>query len=229
MNYRQPFRGTYPITQRYGEHIDGITVGGKHTGIDYACPVGTPILASADGQVMFAGSDPTGYGLCVIIRHNDGNATLYAHLSRLLVKGWQTVKQSDVIAESGNTGKSTGPHLHFEARKSWAVTDSHFDPMLLPLQSFADYGEPEIPQEPTPLKDADRLGESVRITAPAGAWGWSQDFGKRQTVFPCGTALHFTGRTTRRLGYTYCEVYPEPAKYWVAVNDGETQILDNSE
>ena len=65
--------------------------------------------------------------------------------------------------------------------------------------------------------------------APAGAWGWNKDFSRRVTVFPDGTKLTFTGRTTKRLGYTYCECYPAPVTYWVAVNDGETQILDNQE
>ena len=223
MSYRQPFKGDYPITQRYGERITSAF----HTGVDYATPVGTEILASSDGQVMFAGADQTGYGLCVIIRHNDGNATLYAHLSKVSAKYWQSVKQGDVIGLSGSTGNSTGPHLHFEARRSWAASDTHFDPFTLPLQSFADAGTQQA--EPPKLKGADQLGDAVEIVAPAGAWGWSLDFSKRQTVFPCGTSLTFTGRTTQRLGYTYCECYPEPAKYWVAVHDGDTQILDNSE
>ena len=110
MSYRQPFVGDWPISQRYGEKYTS----SFHTGIDYATPTGTKILASNDGQVMFAGSDQTGYGLCVIIRHHDGNATLYAHLSRIIVKVGQTVSKSDKIAYSGMTGRATGPHLHFE-------------------------------------------------------------------------------------------------------------------
>ena len=232
MSYRQPFKGDYPITQRYGEKYTS----SFHTGIDYACPVGTKILASNDGQVMFAGSDQTGYGLCVIIRHNDGNATLYAHLSRIYVKYWQTVKQGDVIAESGNTGNSTGPHLHFEARKAWAVFDTHFDPMSLPLMSFADAnsgqqsagsGQQTAPEPAPKLKGAEELGENVIISAPLGAWAWALDFSKRQTVYHQGTKLRFTGRTMKRNEYTYCEVYQDPPKYWVAVHDHDTQILDN--
>lgn len=226
MDYRQPFTGEYPITQIFGEYIPGVTVGTKHTGIDYACPEGTPILASADGQVMYAGWSPYGWGNMVIIRHNDGKATVYAHLDKVTVRANQPVKQSERIGLSGSTGNSTGPHLHFEARQNWSVAESCKDPVtFLPLKTFAD----AAPKQQSSLKAADELGESVEIVAPRGAWGWAADFTSRQTVYPCGTRLRFTGRTTQRLGYTYCEVYPEPVTYWVAVNDGETQILDNTE
>lgn len=224
MTYRQPFRGEYPVTQRYGEK----DTSAFHTGIDYACPIDTEILASGAGLVVFAGLDKTGFGNLVIIQHNDGNATLYAHLSKIGVVLRQKVEQGQVIGLSGNTGNSTGPHLHFEARRRWADYKSHFDPMDLPLICVEDAAfEQQKPAERC-LKAADQLGEEVKIVAPAGAWGWSSDFGKRSTVFPEGTVLHYTGRTAERLGYTYCEVYPEPVKYWVAVHDGTTQILDNA-
>ena len=225
MSFRQPFEGDFPITQRYGEKI---TDPNGHTGIDYACPVGTPILASAEGQVMSVGWDKTGFGWHVILLHGSGVGTLYAHLalipSNIAAGVW--VKQGDVIGYSGSTGNSTGPHLHFEARKVWNDYKSHFDPMNLPLMSV-DNNAVQAPTRIIDLKGPGQLGEDVQIVAPAGAWGWSPNFDKRQTVFPAGTKLHFTGRTTERLGYTYCEVYPEPPKYWVAVHDGDTQILDN--
>lgn len=225
MNYRQPFSGSYPITQRYGETI---TNPNGHTGIDYALPEGTPVLASESGTVILAGWYTGGWGYSVIIRHPDGNSTVYAHLSTVGVACGQIVQQGDVIGMSGSTGNSTGPHLHFEARRQGTVFTSHFDPMLLPLHSVDDtIGQPVT--DCNRLKDADQLTEAVEIVAPAGAWGWSPKFDKRQTVFPCGTKLHFTGKTTERLGYTYCECYPEPVKYWVAVHDGETQILDNAD
>lgn len=225
IEYRQPFTGGYPITQRYGETYTSAF----HTGIDYACPLNTPILASAAGTVMACGWDATGYGNRVIIKHADGRATLYAHLNRVTVTLYELVGQGDQVGLSGSTGNSTGPHLHFEARTRWNDVTSHFDPFTLPLMSFADAPAVDPAQEPPKLKGADTLGEDVRIVAPAGAWGWSADFSSRQTVYPCGTRLHFTGRTCERLGYTYCECYPEPAKYWVAVHDNDTQILDNTE
>jgi len=224
MSYRQPFKGDYPITQTYG----ATDTSAFHTGIDYACPIGTPILASNDGRVVECGWDRTGYGYKVVIYHADGNGTLYAHLNSITVITGQKVAQGAVIGYSGSTGNSTGPHLHFEARRTWTDYKSHFDPMDLPLQSFADFTEPVEPKPVKPyLKEADQLGDHVMITAPLGAWAWAPDFSKRQTVYQQGTRLRFTGRTTQRLGYTYAEVYPEPVTYWVAIHDGETQILDN--
>lgn len=222
MNYRQPFSGSYQITQRYGETI---TNPNGHTGIDYALPEGTPVLASESGTVILAGWYTGGWGYSVIIRHPDGNSTVYAHLSTVGVACGQIVQQGDVIGMSGSTGNSTGPHLHFEARRQGTVFTSHFDPMLLPLHSMDDtITEAEKPT----LTEAENLGKRVCIVAPAGAWGWASDFSKRQTVFQQGTRLTFTGKTAERLGYTYCECYPEPVKFWVAVHDGETQILDNA-
>ena len=220
MNYRQPFEGSYPITQKYGETYTS----SFHTGIDYGLPEGTPVLASEEGRVVLAGWDATGYGSTVIIYHPDGNGTLYAHLNKIAVAKGQKVERSQIIGYSGNTGNSTGAHLHFEARKDWTSYRSHFNPMDLPLHSSIEPAS----GEPSPvLIGAEALGRDVQIVAPLGAWAWSPDFSTRQTVYQQGTKLIFTGRTTKRLRYTYCEVYTEPVKYWVAVHDGETQILDN--
>lgn len=84
-----------------------------HKGNDYACPVGTSVMASCGGTVSAAGWS-SGYGYCVRIQHPDGRETRYAHLSKILVHAGQQVKQGEKIALSGNTGRSTGPHLHFE-------------------------------------------------------------------------------------------------------------------
>jgi murein DD-endopeptidase MepM/ murein hydrolase activator NlpD len=84
-----------------------------HHGIDFAGPRGTPILAPADGVVVFAGAQ-RGYGRTVKIRHANGFETLYAHLNRAAVRVGQTVRRGQKIAELGNTGRSTGPHLHYE-------------------------------------------------------------------------------------------------------------------
>ena len=247
MQYRQPFKGEYPISQRFGEKI---TDPKGHTGIDYACPLGTPIMASEAGTVYACGWDSTGFGYRVILKHADGRATLYAHLSRVDVTLYELVGRGDQIGLSGSSGNSTGPHLHFEARRKWNVyrTES-FDPMELPLMTVDDSvgtsqnSAAEKPgsasgtsqnlsntsQVKPKLKEPDQLGENVIISAPLGAWAWSPDFGKRMTVYQQGTRLHYTGRTAERNGYTYCEVYPEPAKYWVAVHDGDTQILDTED
>lgn len=87
----------------------------NHKGVDWAVPIGTAVVASNAGTVTKAGW-ASGYGYAVYIRHADGRETRYAHLSKVLVKAGQTVSQGQRIALSGNTGRSTGPHLHFEIR-----------------------------------------------------------------------------------------------------------------
>lgn len=84
-----------------------------HKGVDWATPVGTPVYASSGGTVVKAGWG-SGYGYVVYINHPDGRQTRYAHLSKVLVSVGQTVSQGDKIALSGNTGVSSGPHVHFE-------------------------------------------------------------------------------------------------------------------
>lgn len=85
----------------------------NHKGIDWATPVGTAVMASSAGTVTKAGWG-RGYGYVVYINHSDGRQTRYGHLSKVLVSPGQTVSQGQKIALSGNTGVSTGPHLHFE-------------------------------------------------------------------------------------------------------------------
>ncbi|GAB6154551.1 M23 family metallopeptidase [Desulfosporosinus burensis] len=85
-----------------------------HNGIDIACNYGTPVLASAAGVVTFAARDPI-YGHKVVIDHGHGIETFYGHNSRLLVKKGDQVKKADLIAYSGNSGRSTGSHLHYGA------------------------------------------------------------------------------------------------------------------
>ncbi|MFA4884293.1 MAG: M23 family metallopeptidase [Desulfotomaculaceae bacterium] len=95
----------------------GLREGRPHEGIDIAVEEGTPVRAAAAGRVVFAGPRGT-YGLAVIVDHGDGSRTLYAHCSRLLVAEGSSVDTSTVIALSGNTGHSTGPHLHLEVLKN---------------------------------------------------------------------------------------------------------------
>lgn len=88
--------------------------GRLHKGIDIAAPVGTPIFAAASGEVISAGWNSGGYGNLVKLQHLDGSITLYAHNNRILVNNGQRVRKGEQIAEMGNTGFSTGSHLHFE-------------------------------------------------------------------------------------------------------------------
>lgn len=87
-----------------------------HKGLDIAVAYGSDVRAAAAGTVIFAG-EKGGYGNCVIISHGNGLDTLYGHLSQILVKVNDAVKVNTVIAKSGNTGRSTGPHLHYEVHK----------------------------------------------------------------------------------------------------------------
>jgi murein DD-endopeptidase MepM/ murein hydrolase activator NlpD len=102
-----PARGS--LSSRYGRRW-----GRMHQGIDIAGPVGTPIVAAAEGTVIASGYSSGGYGNVVDVQHADGSFTRYGHNSRLLVSVGQQVKQGQNIAEMGSTGRSTGPHLHFE-------------------------------------------------------------------------------------------------------------------
>lgn len=231
MTYRQPFEGDWPITQKYGDTITS----SFHTGIDYGCPEGTPILASNDGIVMVAKTDQSsngGYGKYVIIQHSDGKSTLYGHLKHFIVSPNQKVKQSEIIGYSGNTGNSTGPHLHFEARRIWHDYRSYFDPMDLPLMSMYQPAiQPDylITKETTKFKEANELESNIKVVAPYGVRAFDENFNWKQN-FPCGTELIFTGETKIRddNGLTYCKVYPYYRPFWVAVHDKDTQILDNN-
>ena len=89
----------------------------KQGKITIAVPFGSDVRGAAQGTVIFAGVKG-GYGNCIIISHGNGLATLYGHLSQILVKANDFVKVNQVIAKSGNTGRSTGPHLHYEVHKN---------------------------------------------------------------------------------------------------------------
>lgn len=112
-----PVRQPMYVSQMFGENPDVYGRFGYlgHNGIDLATPVGTPILAIDAGVASHAKNDPTGYGNYVRIDHEWG-ISLYGHLSQLHVQPWQSVNRGQVIGLSGNSGMSTGPHLHFEVR-----------------------------------------------------------------------------------------------------------------
>ncbi|MEN6370963.1 MAG: peptidoglycan DD-metalloendopeptidase family protein [Armatimonadota bacterium] len=104
------------FTSRFGYRIHPVTGNRSlHTGVDIACPSGSQIKAAADGEVIMAGWMGA-YGYAVVIDHGGGVSTLYGHNSRLLVHTGQHVKRGTIIARSGSTGWSTGPHCHFEKR-----------------------------------------------------------------------------------------------------------------
>ncbi len=116
-----PARGW--ITSYYGPRLSHYT--GKikmHEGLDVGADVGTPIVAPADGLITFAGAK-AGFGLFVQIDHGYGVETIYAHASKLLAQKGEQVKRGELIAKVGNTGYSTGPHLHYEVRINGTPVD----------------------------------------------------------------------------------------------------------
>ena len=105
------------VTSEFGNRIDPITGQRRgHTGMDLAVPTGTPIRAALPGTVTVSTYNRGGYGYYIMIDHGDGLSTLYGHCSQLLASVGRIVNAGDVVALSGSTGRSTGPHLHFEVR-----------------------------------------------------------------------------------------------------------------
>ena len=105
------------VTSEFGYRRDPFTGERRgHTGMDLAVPTGTSVRAALPGTVTVSTYNQGGYGYYVMIDHGNGLSTLYGHNSQLLARVGQTVEAGDVIALSGSTGRSTGPHLHFEVR-----------------------------------------------------------------------------------------------------------------
>ncbi|NMF57158.1 peptidoglycan DD-metalloendopeptidase family protein [Pseudanabaena yagii] len=115
-NFTLPITGAV-ISSGFGWRVHPVTGERRlHKGVDFAAPTGTPIFAAADGMVTDAGWTDGGYGNIVELRHSDGSVTLYAHTNRVYVSKGQVVNKGQAIAEVGTTGRSTGPHLHFEVQ-----------------------------------------------------------------------------------------------------------------
>lgn len=112
------------ISSEYGERHHPITHEVKmHMGIDIVAPLGTDVMASAKGQVIKIGFSRVGYGHYVILKHANGITSKYAQLSEIIVDLNQEVLANQVIAKVGSSGRSTGPHLHFEMRKDGELVD----------------------------------------------------------------------------------------------------------
>ena len=116
------------IASGFGYRIDPIYKTPKmHTGLDYAAAQGTPIYATANGRIESTNFEEKGYGNHVIINHGYGYETLYGHMVRIIVRRGQTIRRGEVIGWVGNTGKSTGPHCHYEViRNGEKIDPIHF-------------------------------------------------------------------------------------------------------
>ena len=120
-----PVPGYSRISSPYGYRIHPIFNTKKmHTGIDIPAPTGTPAVSIDQGKVIFSGTKG-GYGKTIMIQHDDGKVTLYAHNSELIVSVGQRVQKGQVVSKIGSTGNSTGPHLHFEVR----INGKHVNPV----------------------------------------------------------------------------------------------------
>jgi murein DD-endopeptidase MepM/ murein hydrolase activator NlpD len=116
--FAQPVKG-YAINSAYGlRRLASEAVARRHKGVDIAAPTGTSVFASAEGEVVRTGFDAAGYGRFIEVRHPNGMNTLYAHLSRVDVSRGSRVGSGERIGLVGTTGRSTGPHLHFEVRRN---------------------------------------------------------------------------------------------------------------
>lgn len=112
------------IASGFGYRIDPVYKTIKmHAGLDFAAPQGTPIYATANGRIKIAGNSSGGYGVHVVIDHGYGYETLYGHMVRVKSRAGQHVTRGEIIGYVGTTGKSTGPHCHYEVRKNGTKID----------------------------------------------------------------------------------------------------------
>ncbi len=130
---RSDSRWAWPMKAGVVSSEFGTRGGRAHEGIDIAADPGEPIYAASQGTVIYSDDGMSGYGRAVIVRHANSTTSLYAHATSLLVREGAEVSRGDPVATVGSTGRSTGPHLHFEIR----VGESPVDPRdVLPRQPF---------------------------------------------------------------------------------------------
>ena len=215
MQLIKPFNGNYPVTQRFGETF---TDPKGHKGIDYALPLGTPVLAATDGIVERAGVDNTGYGNMVLIRHLWNDGTVYAHLRNWSVQVGQKVKAGEIIGYSGNTGNSTGPHLHFEYRTVCNDYKSAIDPEIF-MKTSSQNQNPE-PVGAVSFGRVRVIADYVAIRNSPGITGTVLTRAKKDDVLLSTDTIKPADGLNWRLCY-----YP----VYVAENDGSTDLIEKIE
>lgn len=222
MDFRQPFQGDYPITLDYGERFPPLyTDESPHRGIDYGCPMGTAILASADGVVTYVRNLKEGYGNYIIIAHEENYATVYAHLSEILVRENQRVSKGQVIGKSGNSGNSTGPHLHFELR----INGIKIDPKTK-LQNVIDVEPAQKPSQFT----APRAG-LVEVVCDKANARCHCDMNRVIRTLDKGEQIMITDVVTTYNNLPYRDYWDAKVGCWlrIAEHDPYTQMLENVE
>ena len=215
MQLIKPFNGNYPVTQRFGETF---TDPKGHKGIDYALPLGTPVLAAADGIVEKAGVDNTGYGNMVLVRHLWNDGTVYAHLRNWSVQVGQKVKAGEIIGYSGNTGNSTGAHLHFEYRTVCNDYKSAIDPEIF-MKTSSQNQNPE-PVGAVSFGRVRVIADYVAIRNSPGITGTVLTRAKKDDVLLSTDTIKPADGLNWRLCY-----YP----VYVAENDGSTDLIEKIE
>jgi murein DD-endopeptidase MepM/ murein hydrolase activator NlpD len=153
------------VTRGFGENA-GLEGRSFHNGCDIACPEGTPVVATAPGVVIFAGDDPT-YGKLVIVQHGlTGYSTFYGHNRELKVRVGRNVKRGEVVALSGNTGRSSAPHLHYEVRLHGVpVNPAKY---MTPAPGGPEEELPAPVEEEKPAEERKTSGEPEEGGIPAG-------------------------------------------------------------
>ena len=128
----KPIEGNFKINSGFGKRMHPLFKRMKfHSGIDFKAPIGTPVLATADGEVSISKNDKNqGHGKHIVLQHDDEFKTMYSHLSKLNVNVGDKIKKGDVIGLVGTTGVSTAPHLHYEVIKDGKKVDpiEYFNP-----------------------------------------------------------------------------------------------------
>jgi len=116
----RPLNGNFKMTSGFGQRMHPVHKRKKmHLGVDFKAPIGTPVVATSDGVVVkVKDSGNTGYGIHIVIQHDDEYKTMYSHLSEVKIEKGQKVKKGEVVGLVGNTGASTIPHLHYEVIKN---------------------------------------------------------------------------------------------------------------
>ena len=130
--FAAPLKG-YAVNSAFGlRRLAGEAAARQHKGVDIAAPRGTSVFVASEGEVARTGYDAGGYGRFIEVRHPNGMSTLYAHLSRIDVASGDRLGSGERIGLVGSTGRSTGPHLHFEVRRDHA----QINPTLVLGQEF---------------------------------------------------------------------------------------------
>ena len=167
-----PVDPSTPITQLFGANPSDYARFGLagHNGVDFGCELGTPIRAAAEGIVLAAAFDKTGYGNYIKLAHWDFQ-TLYGHMSQMIKRSGQSVAKGEIIGYSGSTGNSTGPHLHFELRIPGAVLPGYKAGARDPMPFMEAIGENQDGSCPAPTANMVKVkaerGLNVRLT-PGG-------------------------------------------------------------